>query len=61
MEGDDAVGAFEQVLGLIADQGLRDVDLVVSGHVHEHEVVAVLVGVLEVAVVDGLELSSCQR
>jgi len=55
VEGHDAVGAFEQELGLVADQGLRNEDLVVGGHVHEDEVVAVFIGVLEVAVVDGFE------
>ena len=56
VERHDAVGAFQQELGLIADEGLGDVDLIVGGHVHEDEVVAVLVGVLQVAVVNGLEL-----
>ena len=56
MEGDDAVGAFEQELGLVSDQGLRNENLIVGGHIHEHEIVAVLIGVLEVAVVDGLEI-----
>ena len=55
VEGHDAVGAFEQELGLVADQGLRNEDLVVGGHVHEDEVVAVFIGVLEVAVVNGFE------
>ena len=55
MEGDQAVGAFEQELGLVAQKGLRNHDLIVGGHVHEHEVVTVLVGVLESAVVHGLE------
>ena len=55
VEGDQAVGAFEQELGLVAQKGLRNHDLIVGGHVHEHEVVTVLVGVLESAVVHGLE------
>ena len=55
MEGHDAVGSFQQELGLIADESLWNVDLIVGGHIHEHEVVAVLVGVLEVAVIDGFE------
>ena len=56
MEGDDAIGAFEQVLRLVAHEALRDHDLVVGRHVHEDEVVAIVIGVLQRAVVDGLEV-----
>ena len=56
MEAYDAVGAFKQILALIANQNLRNINLVVSGHIHEYEVVAIFVGILQRAVINGLEL-----
>ena len=46
---------FGMDTGLLTDEFLRNHDLIVRGHIHEHVIVAVLVGILEGAVVYGLE------
>jgi hypothetical protein len=55
MEAHDAIRALEHVLGLLADELARDVDLIVCGHIHEYEAVAVLIGILQRAVVNRFE------
>src|SRR3954469_3226831 len=56
VEGDGRRAVLEQEVGGVTDDGGRHVDLVVVRGVHEDEVVAVAVQVLEVAAVDVLDV-----